>query len=280
MPSNRCFDLLGDSHSDASDYTRGKKQKTIYAELVKNSSTPGIGPNPVKNNGFKYNMNYGISEPACPAAPADCVGGCLKFARSYELLLDVTKGKYLGNPVMSDANAHEGQMWSGNAITVSYGSYPVVDASFGAGNFNQVSFPIDYCNVDCSWNGSWPGMIIDPCYQIFNDQNGIVCEADKAIPLWLRNTGTTTPLTRSSNYYWKMVNAQPLRGMRYPGPVKFSHQNSSMIGPFAPRPQSDVSYVFGPVPSALVAAFGGGVVTPVPICHIATGDGRQKSAIS
>jgi hypothetical protein len=278
MPSNRCFDLLGDSHSDASDYIRGKKQKTIYSELVHNSSTPNIGPNPVKKNGYKYNMNFGISEPVCPGAPdPECVGGCLKFAKSYELLLDVTKGKFLGNPVMSDANAHEGQMWSGNAITVSYGSYPVVDTSFGAGDFNQVLFPIDYCNVDCSWSGQWPGVIIDPCYQIFNDQKGNACEAEKGIPLWLRNTGVTTPLTRSSNYYWKMVNSQPLRGMRYPGPVKFTHQSSSMVGPFAPRPQSDVSYVFGPVPGGIPS---GGIVTPVPTCHIATGAGRQKSAIS
>ena len=122
MPSNRCFDLLSHTISNSSDYTIARKQKTIYAELAQNTSNAAIGPNPVKKNGSRYNMNYGLT--------SDTSNSCLKFAKSYELLLDVTKGKLFSNPVMNDSNSHEAEMWAGNTITVSYDNYPVVDISY------------------------------------------------------------------------------------------------------------------------------------------------------
>jgi hypothetical protein len=276
MSHNRCFDLLQHTISNSSDYTRAKKQKTMYAELAKNSSTTAIGPNPVKKNGFRYNMNFGITEPnkcnslASPGDQPDCSGGCLKFARSYELLLDVTKGKLFGNPMLNEANSHEGEMWAGNVITVSYGDYPVVDTSYGGGNFNKVLFPFDTCAIDCCYNyGRYPGMVVDPSNIIFNHPCAAGTKyATHGVPPWVPNTVTLTNLTKSSNYYWKVINAQPLHGMRYPGPVNFSYQRSNMRGPSAPRPAVDVSYRFGVE------------VSNVPVCQIPSGNGRQKSAIN
>jgi hypothetical protein len=271
MAHNRCFDPLQNTISDSSDYTRAKKQKMIYAELAKNSSMPNIGPNPVKKNGFRYNMNYGIGQPSCSTTtPEECVGGCLKFARSYELLLDVTKGKLFANPMLDEANSHEGEMWAGNIITVSYGDYPVVDTSYGAGNFNQVLFPFDTCAIDCSYNyGYYPGMVIDPSNKIFNFPCAAgTSNATHGVPPWIPNTATLTDLTKSTNYYWKVINAQPLHGIRYPGPVQFKHQRSDMTGPSAPHPTGDVSYNFGVE------------ISYVPVCQIPSGNGAQKSAIN
>jgi hypothetical protein len=272
MAHNRCFDPLQNTISDSSDYTRAKKQKMMYAELAKNSSMPNIGPNPVKKNGFKYNMNFGIGQPQCGGTPTDCSGGCLKFARSYELLLDVTKGKLFANPMLNEANSHEGEMWAGNIITVSYGAYPVVDTSYGAGNFNKVLFPFDTCAIDCSYGyGQYPGMVVDPSNRIFNHPCAAGTRyATHGVPPWVANTATATILTRSTNYYWKVINAQPLHGMRYPAPIQFKYQTSDMTGPSAPRP-------FG-----TTKPYGRGVsqVKIIPVCQVPSGNGAQKSAIN
>jgi len=243
----------------------------MYAELAKNSSMPNVGPNPVKKNGFKYNMNFGIGEPQC--TPTDCSGGCLKYARSYELLLDVTKGKMFANPMLNEANSHEGEMWAGNIITVSYGNYPVVDTSYGSGNFNQVLFPFDTCAIDCSYAyGQYPGMVVDPSNIIFNHPCAAgTRNATHGVPPWVANTATVSRLTRSTNYYWKVINAQPLHGMRYPGPVQFKYQKSDMTGPTAPRPFNQNGRTFGD---------GTSQVSIVPICQIPSGNGAQKSAIN
>ena len=270
MSHNRCFDLLQHTIANSSDYTRAKKQKMMYAELAKNSSIPNVGPNPVKKNGYKYNMNFGIGQPQCAGTPTDCSGGCLKFARSYELLLDITKGKLFANPMLNEANSHEGEMWAGNVLTVSYGDYPVVDTSYGAGNFNKVLFPFDTCAIDCSYSyGDYPGMVVDPSNVIFNHPCAAgTRNATHGVPPWVANTATITNLTKSTNYYWKVINAQPLHGMRYPGPVQFKYQRSDMTGPTAPRPAGDVSYSFGVE------------VSYVPVCQVPSGNGAQKSAIN
>jgi hypothetical protein len=161
-------------------------------------------------------------------------------------------------------------MWAGNIITVSYGDYPVVDTSFGAGNFNKVLFPFDTCAIDCSYGyGGYPGMVIDPSNRIFNHPCAAgTSNATHGVPPWVANTVTTTDLTKSTNYYWKVINAQPLHGMRYPGPVTFAYQRSNMTGPSAPHPTGDVSYNFGVE------------VSYVPVCQIPSGNGAQKSAIN
>ena len=276
MAHNRCFDLLSHTISNSSDYTRARKQKTMYAELAKNSSTTAIGPNPVKKNGYKYNMNFGITDPnkcnaiTSPGQQPDCSGGCLKYARSYELLLDITKGKLFANPMLDEANSHEGEMWAGNVITVSYGDYPVVDTSFGDGSWNNVLFPFDTCSIDCSYGyGQYPGMVVDPSNRIFNHPCAAgTSNATHGLPPWVANTVTLTNLTKSTNYYWKVINAQPLHGMRYPGPVTFGYQRSDMTGPSAPRPAGNVSYSFGVE------------VSYVPVCQVPSGNGAQKSAIN
>ena len=270
MAHNRCFDPLQNTISDSGDYTRARKQKTMYAELAKNSATPNVGPNPVKKNGFKYNMNFGIGQPQCAGTPVDCSGGCLKFARSYELLLDVTKGKLFANPMLNEANSREGEMWAGNILTVSYGDYPVVDTSFGASSLNKVLFPFDTCSIDCSYNyGFYPGMVVDPSNRIFNHPCAAgTRNATHGVPPWVANTAVVTPLTRSTDYYWKVINAQPLHGMRYPGPVQFKYQISDMTGPTAPRPAGAPLTQFGVD------------VSYVPVCQIPSGNGAQKSAIN
>ena len=82
MCADRCFSNPTESKS-SSDYTRTTKQKTIYNDIVNQVEAQ---TNFIKSDGMNYHKDFGLHN------------NCLAFAKSYELLLDVTKGKYLCSP--------------------------------------------------------------------------------------------------------------------------------------------------------------------------------------
>ena len=155
---------------------------------------------------MNYNENFGLHNQ------------CLAFAKSYELLLDVTKGKYYTAPV-KDSNWVSNEAWSAGLYSVDYSRNQVntvVDTSYNAGNRNRIIFPMTQTAdiADISWNGLYPGVIVDPSYNIFynqcKDQNNW---RKKLVDMSFNNTNFSIQSKQDSN---------PLHGMYYPENIKFN----------------------------------------------------------
>lgn len=218
MASNRCFHTIDQTIINASDLTQSKRQRTIYNNLTENTLSV-YGPNPIKNNGSRYNNNFVVKGGGIGSSDA-----CLVSAKSYDLLLDLTKGKRFANPVLDGASATTNELWIGNVLELDYSGNNIIPVrsidistnnTIQDGDDNAIIFPSP-CLDDCSWNSTaYPGFTIDPSQQMFYYSCDVpyiksVCDVS------FRNT----------NYYWKAVNAQPLNGMNYPAPLKIGRQET------------------------------------------------------
>jgi len=206
ISAEKCFSNSNDSNKSSCDYTKKIKQKTIYNNIVTQLQSQ---TNFIKSNGVNYNQNFGLHN------------NCLAFAKSYDLLLDVTKGKYYSQSV-EDPAWTSNEAWSAGLYSVNYsanGVNAVVDTSYNAGNANQDIFPMTQPAelADISWNGLYPGVRIDPSYNIFYNE----CEnqnywRDKLVDMSFDNT----------NYYKQnKQKSEQLYGMAYPANVTFSCGN-------------------------------------------------------
>ncbi len=122
MKANKCFSNSNKCES-SSDYTKINKQKTIFKDVVNQVQT-----NFIKSNNVNYNENFVLHN------------NCLAFSKSYELLLDVTKGRHYAAPV-TDPAWTSNEAWSAGLYSVNYsanGVNVVVDTSYNAGNANQI----------------------------------------------------------------------------------------------------------------------------------------------
>ena len=202
MCADRCFSNPTESNS-SSDYIRTTKQKTIFCDVINQIQ----GQNKfIKNNCENYNENFGLHN------------NCLAFAKSYDLLLDVTKANYYSKPV-ADNNWVSNEAWSAGLYSVDYsanGVNVVVDTSYNAGNGNHIIFPMTQSAnmADISWNGLYPGVRVDPSYNIFynqcNDQN------------YWRNKLVDMSFNNTNYYIQSKQKSEHLYGMVYPGNVSFS----------------------------------------------------------
>jgi len=202
MSKNRCFSNPNKCKA-SSDYTKQAKQQTIFTDVVNQVQTQN---NFIKSNGVNYNENFGLHNQ------------CLAFAKSYELLLDVTKGKYYTAPVQ-DPNWVSNETWSAGLYSVDYSANQVntvVDTSYNAGNGNHIIFPMTQPAylADISWNGLYPGVRTDPSYNIFYNQ----CKDQnywrkKLVDMSFNNTNYSKQSKQES---------EQLYGMYYPTNIKFN----------------------------------------------------------
>jgi hypothetical protein len=210
ISAEKCFSNSNDSNKSSCDYTKKIKQKTIYNNIVTQLQSQ---TNFIKSNGVNYNQNFGLHN------------NCLAFAKSYDLLLDVTKGKYYSQPTVDPAWTSN-ESWSAGLYSVNYsanGVNAVVDTSYNAGNANQDIFPMTQSAelADISWNGLYPGVRIDPSYNIFYNE----CEnqnywRDKLVNMSFDNT----------NYYKQnKQKSEQLYGMAYPGNVSFNCGTENIV---------------------------------------------------
>jgi len=87
----------------ASDYITAKKRNAIYVGIKTDAQLTGNTTNPLKKNGFYYNNMLNVCVPQ-NCTPADCAGGVLTNAKSYELRLDFKQGKYYNNYICKCGN--------------------------------------------------------------------------------------------------------------------------------------------------------------------------------
>ena len=201
MCADRCFSNPNKCET-SSDYTRTNKQKTIFKDVVNQVQYKN---NFIKNNGVNYNDNFGLHNQ------------CLAFAKSYDLLLDVTKGKYYTKPV-EDPNWISNESWSAGLYSVDYSANNVnvvVDTSYNAGNDNHIIFPMTQSAelADISWNGLYPGVRVDPSYNIFYNE----CEEQN----YWRKKLVDMSFNNTNYYIQSKQQSEKLYGMYYPANVSF-----------------------------------------------------------
>jgi len=189
MEDYRCFSNPSDDNS-SSDYILRKKQKTIYTDVLKQYPN-----NFIKHNGLNYTENFGLN------------GRCLGFAKSYDLLTDIKRGNCSNSSNIPALNSYEA--WSGSLYSVNYSANnvnTVVDTSYNAGNGNKIIFPMTQSAelADISWNGLYPGVIIDPSYLIFDPECIENTWRNKLVEVSFNNTNYYIQSNRlSSNYNYR-----------------------------------------------------------------------------
>ena len=208
MKANKCFSNSNKCES-SSDYTKINKQKTIFKDVVNQVQT-----NFIKSNNVNYNENFVLHN------------NCLAFSKSYELLLDVTKGRHYAAPVTDPAWVSN-EAWSAGLYSVNYsanGVNVVVDTSYNAGNANKIIFPMTQSAevADISWNGLYPGVRIDPSYNIFYNK----CKNQN----YWRDKLVTMDFITTNYYAQNKLKSDKLYGLAYPANVTFSCGNINECG--------------------------------------------------
>jgi len=189
MEDYRCFSNPSDDNS-SSDYILRKKQKTIYTDVLKQYPN-----NFIKHNGLNYTENFVLN------------GRCLGFAKSYDLLTDIKRGNCSNSSNIPALNSYEA--WSGSLYSVNYSANnvnTVVDTSYNGGNGNQIIFPMTQPAelADISWNGLYPGVIIDPSYLIFDPECMENTWRNKLVDVSFNNTNYYIQSNKlSSNYNYR-----------------------------------------------------------------------------
>ena len=194
MAEFRCFDTYVLNNYSSSDYTKKKKRKTLF----ENAQTIAIG-----------NSNYqqGISVNAIPPGYLQKTSGgtyyapvyvgtkgsnrCLLGANSYDLLYDVLYGAKPYNDTykqiatdITDSLPIPPQDWVGNMMQINFKSEANPDVTIGPaicdkpanGTPNKMDYAArqdflpKYDDVDGNPPTDFPGMSIDPEYNIFYPQ--------------------------------------------------------------------------------------------------------------
>jgi hypothetical protein len=150
--NNRCFKSYNTILS-ASERSSEKRKKTIYTEIQNNVKKLN-NANPIKKNGFTYNVNTKIN-PTC-----DISYGNVGFAASYEMLRDVQQGAELIYPQQISTPKYES--WCGNLYLVDYAKY----------NIQNVARADTLVNI------------IDPTHVLFTDSCGPIFDNNNKPEKW------------------------------------------------------------------------------------------------
>lgn len=183
MSKFRCFDTYNLNNYSSSDYIKHKRRNAIFTEaqtlaignasFQNNISVNSIPPGYLtKNNGSQY---YG---PIYVSTQSPDLNNCLVGTRSYELLYDILLG---ASPSPSDiingitpnlTNAS----WEGNVSKISFLPFTNIGPALSAmpdcccnmiDYASRQDFFPQYDDPDGNPSTRYPGIIIDPCYNVF-----------------------------------------------------------------------------------------------------------------
>jgi hypothetical protein len=235
--ASRCFPILNRDIEYSGDYTRSKRQSTVYKSLR----------NSIQNfedlkKTQKYENNYVIARTDIDIMCGN--RGQIVSAISHSALLDVTKGKYYTNPLLTGASAAKYESWSGVFILSDVsGIASIQDLSWNVNtiekdNYNVLQFPPPSQPDTKDWNTyAYPGFIIDPSNKIFWQS---CSDNDTKLIAPIFNTGKVD--YKWTNSYWKAVSGQPLHGMSFPEKINLFNQETNVntinTERFAPRPST------------------------------------------
>lgn len=182
MSKFRCFDTYNLTNFCSSEYTKRKRRNTIFNEsqtiAIGNSSfqnaiqSNSIPPGYIKkSNGSLY---YG---PVFVSTKTSDLNNCLISTKNYELLYDVLFG---ATPSPADINQNNVNLtnssWEGNISKISFTPInncgpalsTIPDTSFDMIDYiPRQDLPPTYNDIDGNPSFRYPGIVIDPCYNIF-----------------------------------------------------------------------------------------------------------------
>ena len=226
--SNKCFPV-NSTIVNSSDYMNKKKQTTLYKTLS-NDIYKYNETNPLKKNGVRYDKLFGV------CCEEDSNYPVLLTAKNYDLLLDITKGKYFSNPTLGNAPS-AWEMWSGNTYVMDYSNNDILPVH---------GFTSDGDAIQYSDNSHIPsiGDIPGPFFEgMDNSMNGYGYTVDSSnILFYSKCADANNKLAwmnyidisfQDTQYYWKAINAQPLAGMSYPSKITIKQQEPKET-PFSP----------------------------------------------
>lgn len=144
------------------------------------------GPNTRKKNGYRYNKNF-ISKRYKNPNDTSTYQYRLASAKSYDLLLDITKGKRFSNPV-NNVGHNRYKTWGGNVMQVDYKKkipYKKFSHTSVKNNSNTLYLPI-ILDISISSNivDHQNNIFYSPCYFTTSSH----------IPPWIQNVVTKTPI--------------------------------------------------------------------------------------
>ena len=139
--------------------------------------------------------------------------GCLVHTDSHELLLEVTKGKYLCNnscdASLNTQNWNGGQFY-GNIMVTDFSGQVVTDTSANAGNTNQFVYPVPSIG-----DSKYPGIVVDPSSQLFYDR----CKGQLG---YHKNITIDNSTIAKEQLYKKIQQKKQLYGFHYPTKFAFN----------------------------------------------------------
>lgn len=182
MSKYRCFDTYNLNNFSSSDYIKRRRRNTIFTEAqtfaIGNSSYQnGISSNSIPPGYLKKTDGALYYGPIYVSTKSPDLNNCLVGARNYELLYDVLFG---ATPSPSDINGTDANLtsasWEGNVSKIMFtplgNSGPALSAipDFSYDMIDYVSrqdvFPV-YDDPAGNPSTRYPGIVIDPCYNIF-----------------------------------------------------------------------------------------------------------------
>tara|TARA_Y100000389_G_scaffold199598_1_gene238310 strand:+ start:1487 stop:2242 length:756 start_codon:yes stop_codon:yes gene_type:complete len=196
-----------------------------------------------------YDNNYNINN--CKS---------LVSARSYDDLLDITKGKHYVNPLLDGSSMANYQSWAGNFIKIDNTGNDYVFV--GTNNTNNSGNNNDnYPNINEIDNNVLPiptdvvvwdststiqRFFIDPRVNTDSSNNIIYTRCGNLYPYPIIFDASYTKIKcRDSQIYWDAVTkGEKLNGIMYPTKINFSSQetnlNNTIAQQYAPLPNNSV----------------------------------------
>ena len=184
MSKFRCFDTYNLNNYSSSDYIKRRRRNTIFTEAqtiaIGNSSYQnGITSNSIPPGYLKKTDGSLYYGPVYVSTKSPDLNNCLVSARNYELLYDVLFG---ATPSPSDINGTDVNLtsssWEGNVSKITFTPLSntgpalsaIPDFSYDMIEYasRQDFFP-SYDDPAGNPSTKYPGIVIDPCYNIFYD---------------------------------------------------------------------------------------------------------------
>ena len=200
--ATRCFNGPRKAVVTGSDFIGAKRDRTIYEDL-----------RTIAEDGHATRVP-GFFVRRCGAKGGSYAQ--LRSAQSYYLLNSVTRGKAFANPLLEGAGPQAlDELWGAGMQTQHYGPSAAPPPVIGF-----TALPDSCSEESCPWGGlTAGGFSIDPssnyrawCTPAPGSKRSSPWSVDAKL-------GFT-----SSAAYWAAVNAQPLQGMRFRGPINIGEQ--------------------------------------------------------
>ena len=200
--TNRCFSAPKRACSTSGERTTNLRRKNIYKGL--------LNPKIKRRQG-----NFRINPCGCTIRNVDSCKEQIASAKSFALLNDAKKGRYLVAPLLEGATQDAfNSSWGASLLTM-YKDFPTCSAIMDSANLDVLCEECPYASA--SVKEAAP-IRIDPGDTVFIDPESLcyLTPGKHLNPRWMHYASIGF---KDSPTYWAAANAQPYQGLSYNSPV-------------------------------------------------------------